>query len=476
MSTSSVYQAPGIYVTQQSSQVTAVSPTAPNTVALVGPTQGYFTFTDQIAISTTTATPLTQQGINPTSIVVSSVGGTVYTAGNYTVTQTGAGGTSATTIQATLSGTGGTIITGTVVNITYQYTNASYFLPRRFSSFNAIQAAYGPAYSASNTLVNPLTSAAQFLFANGSPEVVIQPTSDVGAVATRAGLSGAYPNLASLPDVYFIVPVAAGITGASGTPGDVINVASDLVSYISTLAATNQSAMGLYAPEYTSTVSPSTIAQTVTNKRLVTLYPNNLLAYNPLSGQNISVGGYNLAAATAGFLASHSVQQGLTGQQIAGFAGIPTTVGVGLSASSVNALTASGVSVLVPNPSNQTFAILQGVTTNMSSVNTQEISVVRAIDYLLYDLTVTLKNSNLIGNPTTTNTPAIVQSLVQGVLESGTSSGAISAYTGLSATLSSSVPTAVNVTFSVSPTYPLNFINIVYTINTATGILSSSSS
>jgi len=469
----SSYQPPGIYVTQESpTSISATSPNDPSTVALVGPTLGYLTFTDTMVIVTAGVT-LTQQGVNASTVSVASGNGTVYATSEYTVTQTGTGTSTVTTVTPT---SGSTISDTALSVISYQYTNANYFTPQRFTSASQIAAVYGQSYSPSGQLLSPITFAAECLFANGTPpSVVVLPTTDIGTVATRTGLSSAYPLLQPLQDVYFIVPVASGITGTPTAPGDVVNVAADLGSYIDSLAPFNQYALGLYAPDAGSSVSPATIAGGVANRHVATFYPNSLLAYSAVAGQTVTVGGFNLAAAAAGFLSVNPVQQGITARSLNGFSGFPTSVALGLTQGAMNTIAAAGVSVFAPNLYSRSLQIRQSLTTDQSSPTTGEISVVRINDWLIYDLTQTFLNSAIIGSPLTPLTVGQIASIAQGVLEALQASGAILGYQSLSVSLSATIPTTATVAFQYLPAYPVNYIDVNYTIDTSTGSVSAAS-
>lgn len=468
----SSYQPPGIYVTEESpTTISATSPNVPATVALVGPTVGYLTYTDSLVLTTTGVT-LTKQGVNASSVVISSGNGTVYTSAEYTVTQSGTGATSITTVTLTSTST----ISDTAISlVSYQYTDSTYFTPKRFYSAEQVAAVYGQSYSSSGQLLSPITFAAECLFANGTPPLVVLPTTDVGVVATRTGLASAYPLLQPLQDVYFIVPVASGITGTPSAPGDVVNVASDLGSYIDSLAPFNQYALGLYAPDAGSTVSPATIASQVANRHVAVFYPNSLLAYSATAGQTLTVGGFNLAAAAAGFLATNPVQQGITSRSLSGFSGFPSAVALGLTQGAMNTIASAGVSIFAPNLYSRSLQIRQSLTTDQSSPVTGEISVVRINDWVIYDLTQTFLNSALIGAPLTPLTVGQIVSIAQGVLEANVGSGAILNYQNLAVSLAPTLPTTATVSFSYLPAYPLNYINVNYTIDTSTGAISSSS-
>lgn len=477
MSFAGSYQPPGVYVSAQTPPVLSSPVSAPTTVALVGPTRGYFTNTDASVLPVSPSTyTLSKNGINLASVVVTDAYNNVISAtGNYTLSQTGTGTSSVTTITATSNGFFAPASGAPpAAYISYQYTDANYYQPYLFSTYRDIQQAYGTPYDDNNNLTSPITLAAQFIFANGAPNVLVVPTTDSNLLATQAGLAAAYTQLQNRNDISMVVPLPVGITSGATIQG----VGTDLRAHCDSMAQQSMWRIGLLG--YESSVSSSTLnpgqlpstglAPSIADQRVVVAYPNQLLYYYNPNNVTLTVSGYYLAAAMAGVLANNVVQQGLTRQPILGFSGIPTSMYTSMTKASKNTWSAAGVSVVEPaTASGSSLICRQGVTTSTTSTVTREISLVRAADFMMYDLYNTLMNSKLIGTPTTANTPAQIQGMVQGVLDFLVSQGVIIGYTNLQATVTSTNPTVVTVTFAYQPAYPLNYIQISFSVNTSTG-------
>lgn len=464
------YQPPGVYIQQQTPQVISVPVTTPNIVALVGPTRGYLTFMDAFVLSGSQATTLTQKGINQTTIVVTNAYGTVFAATNYTVTQTGVGAAIVTTIQLTAAGV--TNIGSTPVFISYQYTDANYFQPYTFHDYNSVVAAYGAPFDANNNLTSPISLAAQFVYANGNPTTIVMPTTDTNLTATRNGLSTAYTSLSSNPYINLVVPLPVGMTGTVGSPGDIYNVGQDLKTHCDSLAQQGIFRIGLYGYETSVTITPDLVANNITDPRVTVAYPNQLLYFNGPNNTTLTIGGMYLAAAFAGFLASNPVQQGLTRQTVRGFSGIPNSMYITMTRQAKNTWSAAGASV-VEITGNGAMVCRQGVTTSVTTVTNREISLVCCADLMMFQVEETLNNSGLIGAATNTNTPAKVQTVVQTVLDGLVALGVIVGYQGLNASVTSTNPTTITVTYSYSPAYPLNYIAVQFSVNTSTGSVTS---
>lgn len=468
---SSGYLPPGVYVRPQTNQVVSQSVTAPSAVALVGPAKGFLTAQDTMVLSTTAAVQVSKTGADPESIVVSDANGNTYPSNYFTVTNA----TGVVSLELTANGSN---LAGKSVYVSYNYTDANYYLPKSYTTFQQIVAAFGPAFDSANNLISPITLAAQFVFANGNPTVVVVPTNDPSGTpagtASRVGLAQAYQQLASNDTIDIVVPLPVGLvnTPASGNQsasnGDVINAATDLKAFVDSQSAQGIFQIGIYGADSGVTTGADAIAQQCLDSRVVVAYPNALNFFNGQNNSIVKVGGWCLAAAYAGLLSSRPPQYGLTKAPISGFAGLPNSVFVQMTKAYKNQLSAAGVSVVEPTQNN-VLRCRQGVTTNMTSAVTKQISVTRSADYMMSLVQRTLDNSGLIGNPTTASTPANVQIIVQSVLDSLKSSGVIIDYSGLNAVLGSSDPTTIVVTYAYKPAYELDYIVISYGIDTSSG-------
>ena len=112
---------------------------------------------------------------------------------------------------------------------------------------------------------------------------------------------------------------------------------------------------------------------------------------------------------------------------------------------------------------------LQGLTTNTTNWLTQEISINAIGDRLARNISSDLNNSYIIGGPLTAITVNTALAIVQATLVNAKKSGLIQSYQSLSYTLSSPNPTTIYITFQYSPTYPVNYIQVTFSLNTSTG-------
>lgn len=468
------YEPPGVYWTVEPTPTISLATPVPAVVALVGPGIGFRTDVQAVALAGSVNNLLPDLGINTSSIVVTSTdGGTTYEEGtDYTVAATASSdGNTLDTTTTIARVPGGGLSDGQTVIVSYQFTPGAYLAPTPVTTFQAVVSLYGSPWNATTgALQSPLSLAAQIAFDNGASDLILLATPN--AVVTRSDLSTAYSSLESDSDANIVVPLGVGLTGLSSAPGDVINAATDLAAFLRNDVANNDILrVGIYGTEASVTVAPDVIAQDVAYARVIEAWPNQMNYFNGLTNTTSVLGGYYLAAAYAGILASNAPQQGLTRRLVKDFTGIAPAVSAIMSTSYKNQLSASGVAVTEVGR-NGALWVRAGVTTDTTSTYTSEISLIRSQDGLIELFEDTFNNAGLIGGPVTPETVTTIQGLSTGVLNAAKSSNMIFDFAGVSVVQVQANPTIIQVSFTYQPTYPLNYITFVFSINTATGTVS----
>jgi hypothetical protein len=189
------------------------------------------------------------------------------------------------------------------------------------------------------------------------------------------------------------------------------------------------------------------------------------LSYNGPTGQSITLGHQYLAAAYAGRMAALPVQKALTREVLRSFAGI---IGTPLSNSLKNQYAAAGVAITETSRLGQ-LIVRHGVSTDPSDLNTQEMSLTRARDSLVVLCQLGIDNAGLVGQPITAETPTTIKSVVAGLLEHAKLVGLFLDYTDLQVRQLSTNPSVIQVRFGYSPSYPLNYIVVTFSINVTSG-------
>jgi hypothetical protein len=495
------YQAPSVYVQDVSTPIVSTPLVPSQTLTLAGLAQGYRTAVQSLLLYYATATPLTYMGAFTTeqsgppviaAPVVTTLAGTVLTAGiDYTLSTvadpSGNPGLAVTSISRV--NTSSNVSDGQQVQIVYNYADAGYYLPQTFTDSQSVINAYGqpflsaaPSSPTASQIANPLSAAAQVAFTNGATTLVCVALNPADGNLTEQ-LSSAYAKISTNPACTIVVPALAdSLTPQSGTAA----------AYAQELAAGLSAAMwaayndgfprigffGLPVNYRESDLSVPGLASGIASRRLVLAYPEIVLLYNSAANQTFQTSGQYLAVALAARLSSLPVDTGLTTQVLSGFAGLPHAEVSAMTNAFMNTVAASGVSVCYINYQGA-LVCRQGLTTDVSALNHQEISVVRQSDSLLTAVSQGLQASGLIGSPITANTVSAVQEAVLGILEQAVAGDVIVSYTNLTVAQQAypgGSPTVISITYSYLPALPLNFITVQQSVDLSTGLVASTTS
>jgi len=494
------YQPPNVYVQDVSVPLVAPPLTPSQVLTLVGPATGYRTAVQSLLISAVTPAGLTYQGVFTTAVtgppaiaapVVTTLSGTVLTVGvDYTLTVTadpsGNPGLASTTISRVSGSTN--VANGQQVSVLYNYADASYYQPQVFTDPQSVINAYGqpftpavPSAVNASQVANPLSAAAQVAFANGAATLLCVALNPADG-SLSAQFNSAYAKIATQQAATIVVPVFTD--DLSPQSGTVAALAQSLMQGLNTAMwnAYNDGFprigfFGLPRNYSESDLPVPTLASSVASRRTVLAYPEIVLLYNTSAGQAFQASGCYLAVALGAILSSLPVDTGLTQQVIRGLAGLTQAEIAAMTNSVMNGLAASGVSVCFVNYAGA-IVCRQGLTTDVSALNKQEISVVRQSDSLLTAVSQGIQNSGLIGSPITANTVSTVQEAILGILESAVSTAVIVSYTNLSVVQQSypgGSPTVIAITFSYLPALPLNFITVQMSIDLSNGLVAAQS-
>lgn len=477
------YVEPGVYVSSDTSGSAAAVGVSGTVVCLVGKGLGYNIYTERVSFTGGNVVALTRQGIDPDSVVVSgtiTVGGVptqttfIANAGgtphDYSVSQTGSGTAATASLSRTTSGgipSGGTVL------VSYHYTDPTYFALNSFSDYSSFEDAYGvPFDPATGEIQSELSLAAQLAYQNGAR--VIYAVALSGSGSQSAQLQSALALTLSNYDINIVVPLNNGVNDGSAAQ----NMASVLAGHLQAAENDGLYRIGIFGVDRQfQGVTPDVLAKQSNYRRIVLVWPQTFLYYNSLINMTQVLAGYFFAAACAGKLADQDINRGLTQSQIRSFTGIPAAVVSGMSKVNKDAWSGSGVSVAEIGRSGQ-LVIRHGVTTQIDSIQNKEISIVREGDALVNLIQTALIQADLIGDPITIDTPMSIKAIIAGALETALASQIIQAYSDLlvrQQALPTGDPTYIQCSFKWQPTYPLNYIGVVLTLDLNTGSLTADS-
>ena len=485
-----------------------------------GPTGGTFTLT--FAINGNTSNTLGVTGISATA-TAGAVGSAVQSAAQGStiindngITVTGSAGvntgeiiltvvpsTSVTTqsiltfLSSTNTFTGGTSPSVTsynpstslasqtlLINYNIDTHNAYGNTLNQFNSSSGVIQQFGTSTttdSLGNSVINsPVSLAAQLAFTNGASQVWILPVkkaTPANASAVATDWVNAFTAMQTINGIGVIDTIVPLMDYTMSTFDR-----TTFATYLSYQQNTNQILQRMFVSQ--DTTSTLTQSQTLSNdaisfsnQRISLVAPTCIQIQSSLVSSNatISIAGYYAAAAIAGLFSSlPGPQEPLTHKNVLGFTTINPPIPTSSSSTSVSnyqTLQTNGVLCLKQKVDGSIY-IRHGLTTNTTNWLTEEISIIASQDALYNNIKNTLENSTVIGSALTQQTADAVVSLVQGALANAVNSNLIQDYQGLQFQQSTTLPTTITVNFQYSPTFPLNYINVVFSINPTAGTIS----
>jgi hypothetical protein len=385
--------------------------------------------------------------------------------------------------------------TGYVV-FTYRYVDANYYVATRYDNTAAIEQRYGPAFDR-NGIVTPLTAACIVAFENGADSIVVQPVYTLSDAddpnSTRnqptIGVSGTYfdqgtwaqslTGIRDIEDINVITPVVGQSQGFSDAQTLAVFFAvQDHMQYMSTQG---QLICGVFGEDSSADATKATAATLRDHARQLRQRLGGQVAeatvlaspsrFKRRSSQqlntDINLGGQYAAAALSGMLANRPTTQPLTRKAVGGFSGVSDP----RDKSAKDADAAAGL--LVIEPRGQSIQVRHGLTVDTSGTARRELSVVRAKHRMIESIRDTLE-AQVIGQvPADGNANLVVKQAVMGVLEFLRGRRELVDYNGVQARTLTNDPTTVECRFSYRPAFPLNYINILFSLDLSSGDISS---
>lgn len=344
------------------------------------------------------------------------------------------------------------ISTGTYVSLTFSATDAVQFSAGLFDDLDTVRDKYGDPLDSNGAINSALTLAAQLAFANGATQLVLVATDSSDGDPIQDGIAKlefeqGVNSLCVLSGVSADLSYAQGHVNQMAEQGLLRRVFLGLDGVSATVTATNfVSAAQAFNDERVSLVAPG--------------------AFRLDNGTTtpLVIPGYFAAAAVAGIQAGLTPQEPLTRKQVYGFVGINNQD----TSSNIFTMQSKGVLVVFEDRTGR-LIIKHGLTTDMSTVYTREISVVAARDRLKDFIEETLDGGELIGSAQTPETPNLVMAAVNSALEESVLQGLIFDYNDVKFRFPTTNPTLIEIRFSYKPTLPLNYIHVQFNIDTNTG-------
>ena len=494
------YRPPGVSIEETVTPQVSPLLAANALIGIVGPAQGFVTRTDQFFLGGNT-TPVPLPGL-PTGGELQEVNSVKDFINPSTPAESGyslSDDVVISTSNGTIAAKAGGLLesTGRWVNVSYDYLPADYFSPIRLYDLGSVASRFGDALDPTGSTINShLTYAASLAFENGADSVVCQPLfvrdtpGDPSTAQTNAG-SGDWATsstwsdtlyvLRDIEDINVLVPVVGqGMTGINDGVMDTIFAAVQTHLYF--MAGQDQYIVAILGEDSTADVAEATKATLQTDagilrgaysgavaEQTVLVSPSKFKRALP-NGNSIYVGGQYAAAAIAGMLASRPASASLTRKGVNGFIEVSDY----RSANDQNADAAAGLFVI--ENKRGAVQVRHSITVDQSSSAKRELSVVRAKHRMIESVKDTL-DRQIVGNIVADgNAEGFVKNTVVGVLELLRQQKDLVDYSGVEARLLSLDPTTMQVRFSYRPAFPLNYIDVVFSIDLSSGTVVSTPS
>ena len=331
------------------------------------------------------------------------------------------------------------------IDYVYDKVDADYE-PKEFTDMASVITEYGTAATG-----NSLSIGAQLVFENGA--------SIVGTVQIKStgneyvDFKTALAKLELVEDAEVIVPLYANsVFSATELKSHIVRMSSKperkervgLVSLDETLESISLSSWEL-------------LAEGLASKRMALIYPGKINKI--LDEGEVILDGTYLAAAIAGLMtsAAYDSAEPITFKDLFGI----VDVSINILNTSKNQLATSGI--LIVDKRGATPYVRHGLTTDMTTIAGQEISITTSIDTVVKGLRDTLEGV-FIGKKFIATLPSQVAMSTQTYLLQQITDNMITAYTNLNVTRDTTDPRQVNIKVNVMPMFPCNWIEIDMTL------------
>ena len=463
------YLPPGVYTNPTAGPQLAVNSSSPTAVALFGLSIGHRNFIESLLVNpdTNDTTPainrsLAKQGINTSSVLVTNPNsGQVYVAAtDYTIVNTG--GTNGTsnalyTISRVISGH---INPGDTIQVSYNFTDPTFYDPNIFYSYSDVVAAYGQPFNlTTGAIQSELTLAAKFAFLNGAYQLMCVAVNPANPSAPTVG------DYSAALDKFFDQALVAIVVPCNGSMQPLQQIVQEHVDSQSNNRFERRAIIGMDG-----TVNPVSSSQRIINaqelsdERIALVCPATFQYFSPELNIDVTLGGQFMAAALAGMVMNMSFAQPLTHKVVVGFDDV-----VEIELDGQKNLESQNGLCVVEKTRHQLIRVRHGVSTDNSDMVHREWSITGQQDAMVYRLRDFLENANLIGQPIYDYTLVNVKASAEAALQSLVRDGLMVNYTGLSCRQLITNPDVLEITFSWQPAFPLNYIVVTFGVSLSTG-------
>ena len=417
-------------------------------------------------------------------------------------------GTNSIARKVSPTGTYPSIDNNDTVIVEFTYYPVNYWNAQRFDNMSDIEARYGKAYTDDQKYVySQVTLAASIAFENGASNVIIQPVfyqdpstldkrqpTPAELIATTNTWAKTLEALRAVDNIGIIVPISGQKVNYStdaSIPVSAIELSDDTqISILKTIQAhmayqyteNDEIIVGIFGEDGTDGTTYATQADLQGHasqlraayngayaQQSVLVSPSKFDKYTP-NGTLLNLGGQYAAAAVAGMLSSRAVSSSLTRKNIIGFNNIND------ARTKQQKTDDSKNGLFVIEQKGTLIQVRHALTTDITSVAKSELSVVRAKQKMVNSLRKTV-DEQIIGTIVAdNNAPLVIGSAITGVLNRMVDDKEIVGFSDVQARTLTLNPTVVEVRFNYRPAFPVNYIQIGFSVDLNNGALNLSSS
>lgn len=342
---------------------------------------------------------------------------------------------------------------GDSLYVRYKFADLDYYEATLFENLTDVYQKYGASLDASGNIVSKLSFGANLAFLNGASQIicVALPSS-----YNNSDIANALEKLEDEENVRVVVVLDGTSTTASAVSAHVVSANNKKLYRVGLVGRDGVS-------EVVSTQALRENASAIANEAIQFYSPSIAQYRNPVENRNVNIGSQYVAGAVAGMYAARSPQDPLNKKSIAGLIGL----GEKRTNSAKDVDAANGLTVLEDRSG--IVRIRHSISTDRSSINTQEFNVTLAKHNMLHDV-INVINETIVGQIVADDLAGVhITSIVASILDRKKATGVIVDYQGLSASPVSGDPTTYNVTWQYKPSYTINNVQISFSININTG-------
>lgn len=348
---------------------------------------------------------------------------------------------------------------GSSVIVNYDYKDDSYNTARWIGSYNEARTWYGEPWNLSTgVLQSPLSMAVYLATQNGLGGCYCVPVAGV----SLDGSATTYP-YTSWADAFDALTVVENVDIIVPLSGDQ-SVWQLAMSHINAMKTNEDERVAIIGADGTeATIPPSAMiaaAQTFNNEDMWMVSPSTFRFRNPITSTVEVIPGYYVAACIAGYENAVPQYTPLTRKVVNGL----YSANEYLSKSVKVNQSANGL--MYVDETQGTMRVLHGRTTCTTSIVEQESNIVLTKHFIIKTLRRTFENG-YIGTIITPTTLLSIKATTQSILGQMADNNYISSVNSLSVEQDEINPTQVNIEFSYTPMYGMNYIDISFSIDTA---------